>query len=67
MRKDETELPDSPDVETVVLGPDGILEGSREGMIVIDMSTIAPRVSCRIPKRLLNEGWRSWMRRSVGG
>ena len=35
-------LPDSPDVEQVVLGPNGVIEGPRPGMTVIDMSTIAP-------------------------
>ena len=37
-----TMLPDSPDVEAVMLGEDGVLAGAREGMLVIDMSTIAP-------------------------
>ncbi len=36
-----TMLPDSPDVEAVVRGPDGILAGARPGLIHIDMSTIA--------------------------
>lgn len=39
-------LPDTPDVEVVILGRDGILEGAAEGTIVIDMSTISP-VICR--------------------
>src|SRR5436853_4263440 len=37
-----TMLPDGPDVESVVVGGDGILEGVREGMLFIDMSTISP-------------------------
>jgi len=37
-----TMLPDSPDVEAVMLGEDGVLAGATEGMLVIDMSTIAP-------------------------
>lgn len=37
-----TMLPDSPDVETVVLGPDGVLAAAPAGCLVIDMSTIAP-------------------------
>lgn len=36
-----TMLPDSPDVESVVMGPAGILAGARPGLIHIDMSTIA--------------------------
>jgi 3-hydroxyisobutyrate dehydrogenase len=35
-------LPDGPDVERVVTGPDGILAGAARGLLVIDASTIAP-------------------------
>jgi 2-hydroxy-3-oxopropionate reductase len=37
-----TSLPDSPDVEHVVLGPQGVREGCRPGMIFVDNSTIRP-------------------------
>lgn len=37
-----TMLPDSPEVEAVALGKDGVLEGIKEGSIFVDMSTIAP-------------------------
>ena len=37
-----TMLPDSPDVETVVLGDDGVATGARDGALYVDMSTIAP-------------------------
>ena len=37
-----TMLPDSPQVEEVVLGTGGIAEGIKEGALLIDMSTIAP-------------------------
>ena len=37
-----TMLPDSPDVEAVVLGPDGVLATARDGALLIDMSSIAP-------------------------
>jgi len=40
-----TMLPDSPEVQAVVLGPDGLLEGLRPGTIYIDMSTISPIVT----------------------
>lgn len=43
-----TMLPDSPEVEEVVLGPDGVAEGVRSGMLYIDMSTIAPVVSRKV-------------------
>ena len=40
-----TMLPNSPQVEEVVTGPQGIFEGARKGLILVDMSTIAPAVS----------------------
>jgi 2-hydroxy-3-oxopropionate reductase len=45
-----TMLPDSPDVEAVVVGPDGVLEGLSSGKLLIDMSTIAPATSENIYK-----------------
>jgi 2-hydroxy-3-oxopropionate reductase len=43
-----TMLPNSPDVEAIVLGTSGVLEGAKPGTIVIDMSTISPLVSRKI-------------------
>jgi 2-hydroxy-3-oxopropionate reductase len=40
-----TMVGDSPDVEQVALGDDGILAGARPGLIHIDMSTISPAVT----------------------
>ncbi|MEU0236173.1 2-hydroxy-3-oxopropionate reductase [Nocardiopsis sp. NPDC006198] len=40
-----TMLPDSPDVEAVVLGEDGALAHMRPGALLIDMSTIRPDVA----------------------
>jgi 2-hydroxy-3-oxopropionate reductase len=37
-----TMLPDTPDVELVLVGPGGVLEGASEGSLVIDMSSIDP-------------------------
>jgi 2-hydroxy-3-oxopropionate reductase len=51
-----TMLPDSPDVEAVVLGPDGVAAGIREGALYIDMSTIGPAVSRRIATVLSERG-----------
>jgi 2-hydroxy-3-oxopropionate reductase len=51
-----TMLPDSPDVEAVVLGPDGVADGVREGALYIDMSTIGPAVSRRIAAVLSERG-----------
>jgi len=43
-----TMLPNSPDVKKAVLGENGVLDGARAGMILIDMSSIAPMVSKEI-------------------
>lgn len=43
-----TMLPDSPEVEQAVLGPDGVLEGARPGAIVVDMSSISPLVAQKV-------------------
>ncbi len=43
-----TNLPDSPDVEEVVLGEAGVIEGCRPGMVVIDNSTIKPETARHI-------------------
>jgi 2-hydroxy-3-oxopropionate reductase len=40
-----TNLPDSPDVERVVLGPDGVIEGCRPGQVLVDNSTIKPETA----------------------
>ncbi|MEO8971082.1 MAG: NAD(P)-binding domain-containing protein, partial [Ktedonobacteraceae bacterium] len=37
-----TMLPGPAQVEEVLLGPGGIIEGAHPGLVVIDMSTIAP-------------------------
>jgi 2-hydroxy-3-oxopropionate reductase len=47
-----TMLPNSPDVELVALGRDGIIEGARPGLVVVDMSTISPIVSKKIGEAL---------------
>jgi 2-hydroxy-3-oxopropionate reductase len=51
-----TNLPDSPDVELVVLGKDGVIEGAREGMIWIDNSTIKPETARKIAHELAKAG-----------
>src|SRR5258705_6967001 len=47
-----TNLPDSPDVEKVVLGSEGIIEGAHAGLIFIDNSTIKPLTARTIAQRL---------------
>jgi 2-hydroxy-3-oxopropionate reductase len=41
-------LADAPAVEAVFAGPDGILAASRPGLLLIEMSTIAPSVSRKL-------------------
>ncbi|HMH51067.1 MAG TPA: 2-hydroxy-3-oxopropionate reductase [Candidatus Acidoferrum sp.] len=53
-----TMLPNSPDVELVALGKDGIIEGARPGLIYIDMSTISPLVSQKAAQALEAKGVR---------
>ncbi len=43
-----TMLPDGPEVESVVLGAGGILEGAKPGTLIVDMSSINPLVSQKI-------------------
>jgi 2-hydroxy-3-oxopropionate reductase len=43
-----TMLPNSPHVKEVILGENGIVEGGHPGMVVIDMSSIAPMASREI-------------------
>ena len=43
-----TMLPDGPEVEEVVLGANGILEGCKEGSLIVDMSSISPIVSQKV-------------------
>lgn len=49
-------LPDSPDVETCVLGEDGILAGAKPGLIVIDHSTIKPATARKLAATLAERG-----------
>jgi 2-hydroxy-3-oxopropionate reductase len=51
-----TMLPNSPDVELVALGKDGIIEGAKSGLIFADMSTISPIVSQKVGKALAAKG-----------
>ena len=46
-----TSLPDGPDVELVVDGPDGLLAGATRGLLVIDTSTIAPATARTLASR----------------
>jgi 2-hydroxy-3-oxopropionate reductase len=48
-------LPDTPDVEAVLFGPDGVAEGIARGAVVIDFSTIAAAPTTSFAARLLSE------------
>ncbi|MBA2373344.1 MAG: NAD(P)-dependent oxidoreductase [Chloroflexi bacterium] len=43
---------DTPDVETILFGPDGVVDGARPGTLVIDCSTIAPSGAWSFAARL---------------
>ncbi|MEX0786141.1 MAG: NAD(P)-binding domain-containing protein [Dehalococcoidia bacterium] len=47
---------DSPDVEQVALGPDGIIEGAHDGLVHIDMTTMSPSVTRSIAQRYAGAG-----------
>jgi 2-hydroxy-3-oxopropionate reductase len=53
-----TMLPNSPDVELVALGKDGIVEGARPGLVYVDMSTISPIVTQKVGQALEPRGVR---------
>ena len=47
---------DSPDVEAVALGSNGIIEGAKPGLLYIDMSTIAPATARKVYTALKAKG-----------
>ncbi|AGT33629.1 hypothetical protein M493_17100 [Geobacillus genomosp. 3] len=51
-----TMLPNSEHVKSVVLGKDGIVEGAKQGAIVVDMSSISPVVSKELAETLAGRG-----------
>jgi 3-hydroxyisobutyrate dehydrogenase len=51
-----TMVSDTPDVEEVVLGADGIIHGAPQGAIVIDMSTISPAATRQMAQELGAKG-----------
>jgi 2-hydroxy-3-oxopropionate reductase len=53
-----TMLPDSPQVQEVVLGPDGVLACAGDDLLLIDMSTIAPETSVAVAKLAQEKGTR---------
>jgi 3-hydroxyisobutyrate dehydrogenase len=51
-----TMVSNSPDVQEVVVGPQGVLEGAKQGLVIIDMSTIAPSVSRSLAEEAKKQG-----------
>ena len=51
-----TIVTDTPDVEKVILGDDGVIEGIQNGAVVIDMSTISPSATRAIAAALGKTG-----------
>ena len=49
---------DTPDVEAVILGENGVIHGAKSGAIVVDMSTISPTVTRQIAEELGKKGVR---------
>ncbi len=53
-----TIVSDTPDVESVILGENGVIEGIKPDSVVIDMSTISPQETQKIAARLKEKGTR---------
>lgn len=51
-----TMLPNSPNVRDAVFGKNGVCEGAREGLVLIDMSSIDPTESKKIGAELQKKG-----------
>jgi 2-hydroxy-3-oxopropionate reductase len=51
-----TMLPNSPEVLEVALGTDGIADGAHDGLVYVDMSSIAPRASREVQSALAQRG-----------
>jgi 2-hydroxy-3-oxopropionate reductase len=51
-----TMVPDTADVERVLMGPDGVLSTIQRGAIVIDMSSISPVATMRLAKLVAEQG-----------
>lgn len=51
-----TMLPNSPDVKAVVTGPEGVLDGAKSGLVIIDMSSIALGTAIEVSKACADKG-----------
>ncbi len=57
---------DTPDVEAVVAGDDGVLAGLSEGSLVVDHSTISPSATLELAARVEQKGAR-WLDAPISG
>src|SRR5829696_9397393 len=53
-----TMLPGPPEVEEVVAGEEGLLEGAREGSLIVDMSTSSPLLARQLARMARERGVR---------
>jgi 2-hydroxy-3-oxopropionate reductase len=51
-----TMLPDTPDVEKVLTGPDGVLTTVQKGALIVDMSSISPAATERLAQQVAAKG-----------
>jgi 2-hydroxy-3-oxopropionate reductase len=51
-----TMLPDTPDVERVLLGKNGVVEGISRGALLVDMSSISPIATARLADEIRKAG-----------
>ena len=49
-------LPGPKEVEVCVAGEDGLLQASHSGLVIVDMSTVDPGITCRMAELALKKG-----------
>ena len=49
-------VPDTPDVQKVLLGEDGVIQAARQGLVCVDMSTISPAATKEMGQTLQDKG-----------
>lgn len=59
-------LPNSPHVRQVAAGPDGLFEGASAGSVIVDCSTISPRVTAELAEQAAQRG-ATWLDAPVTG
>ncbi len=59
-------LPDTPDVEHALFGPQGVIEGLSPGKLVVDMSSISPTATAEFARRIASQEC-EWLDAPVSG